>query len=167
MESTSSRHEKRWLRWQSRVPAKTRLLSELLRTKLTAVVEEAGFSKVDLELDRPDRPVEGNELRFERDSGPYIDVIYAFFDKYDSPRFQIVFSRRMRASPERIVSSGRLTRNATQRYHEWGKPRWLPIALWSGALAKSCVDEAVHRMPLVLDALVAEDRKARTANEVT
>jgi hypothetical protein len=165
--STSDKHDKLWRQWQSRVPAKTRILSELLRAKLIAVVEEAGFAKVDFELDRPDRRVDGNELRFERDSGPYTDVVYAFFDKYDSPRFQVVFSRRMRASPEKILRSGRLTRRPSQRYYEWGKPRWLPAALWSDALAKRCVDEAVRRMPQVIDALEAEDRKPKTADEVT
>jgi hypothetical protein len=142
-------------------------LSELLRTRLIDAFEEAGFAKVDLELGRPDRPVDGNELRFERESGQYIDVVYAFFDKYDSPRFQIAFSKRVRANSEKMVKSGRLVRKPSQHYYEWGKPRWLPAALWSDARARRCVDEAVRRIPQVLHALEADASGPRTIDEVT
>jgi hypothetical protein len=139
-------------------------LSELLRAKLIEFAEDAGFAKVDFELDRPDRPVEGNELRFERDSGQYVDVVYAFFDKYDCPRFQIVFSRRARINSEKIVKSGRVVRNPSQHYYEWGKPRWLPAALWPDARAERCVDEAVHRLPHVLRWLAEDDSGPRAAD---
>lgn len=158
MTPTCSKNYSRMANWRSQVPPKTRLLSELVLTRLTPVIEGAGFDCVDCELGRTDRPVAGSELRFERTAGNHVDVVYAFFDKYASPRFQIAFSRRDRNSPDRIIRAGRLVMRPSEHYHEWGKPRWLPLALWSEARAMRCVDEAVKRMTHVFRFLATDER---------
>jgi len=156
--TTCGKHYKRMASWRSQVPPKTRLLSELLQSRLTPVVEAAGFEWVDCELGQSDRPVAGSEVRFERITWDHIDVVYAFFDKYASPRFQIAFSRRARISPDRIIRSGRLVMSPSEHYHEWGKARWLPLALWSEARARRCVEEAVTRMTHVFRFLATDER---------
>ncbi|MCM2311852.1 MAG: hypothetical protein NDI84_10650 [Steroidobacteraceae bacterium] len=164
--ASSDKHEKRLQRWQSRVPEKTRLLSELLIRKLVPIVEAAGFAKVDRELARPERPVEGSELRFERESGGRIDVVYAFFDKYSSPRFQIGFSRRDVADRDVMLRSGHLVKQSSEYYHEWGKPRWLPLALWSESQARASVDEVVENLPQVFRFLESGERGPRISRSV-
>lgn len=67
------------------MPEKTRLLNERLAEALTPILIAVGFEKVEFSLQRKDSPVEGRELRFERVSCDWVDVVYAFFDKYDSP----------------------------------------------------------------------------------
>ena len=151
--ANSDKHDKRRRRWQSRVTEKTRSLSELLTRKLAPIIEAVEFAKVDREFARADRPVEGSELRYERELGEHVDVLYVFFDKYSSPRFQIGFSRRKMADRDLIVRSGHLVQKSSQYYHEWGKPRWLPLALWSEAQARATVDEVAESLPQVFSFL--------------
>jgi hypothetical protein len=46
----------------------------------------------------------------------------------------------------------------SEHYHEWGKARWFPLALWSEARARRCVEEAVTRMTHVFRFLATDER---------
>jgi hypothetical protein len=159
------RHDKRMQRWRSRVPGSTRLLSELLTSNFVPIVEAAGFERVDCALGLPDRPVEGSELRFERKTGDYLDVVYVFFDKYSAPRFQITFSRRTDPDRQDVVRSGNLVRRSSEYYHEWGKPRWLPEALWSRRRARQCVDTVAASISQAFHFLETGERGPRISRE--
>jgi hypothetical protein len=161
------KHDKRLQLWQSRVSEQTRLLSELLTTKLVPVVEAAGFKKVDCALGLPARPVEGSELRFERETGGHLDVVYVFFDKDSAPRFQIVFSRRAPQDRDEFVRSGKLVKRSSEYYHEWGKPRWLPGALWSGGRARRSVDTVVENIPQAFRFLETGERGSKISRAVS
>ncbi len=148
--AAANKHDERFRRWQLRAPERTRQLSELLANRLIPALEATGFQKVDCVLGKRTSPVEGSELRFERTLNGCIDVIYVFFDKYSSPRFQVSFSRRSVNDPEAIIRSGHLVRAPSERYHEWGKPRWFPVALWSEARAVGVAMEVAGYLDQVL-----------------
>jgi hypothetical protein len=122
------------------------------------MLEAGNFAKVGVEFSKPERPVEGSELRFERETEEVLDVVYVFFDKYSSPRFQIGFSRREKSNTDSLIRAGHLVKHAAEFYHEWGKPRWLPLVLWSDAQARGCVDEVAIRVPQVFSFLETGDR---------
>jgi len=151
-------HDKRLRRWQSKVSDETRLLSELLLTKLVPAMQAGGFEKVDYTFNQPDLPVEGSEFQFERRRGDNVDVVYVAFDKNSAPRVQILVSRRGPSGRNGVVRAGQLVRRPWQSYHPWGRPWWLPSALWSMWQASRCVDAIVERMPQVFHFLETGER---------
>lgn len=140
MASKSGKHAQRFKRWQDRAPPQTRELAEKIVSMWVPAIESRGFDLVDSILGRTDAPVEGRELQFERLSDGHIDVIHLFFDKYSAPRFQISFARRAQPSPNQIIRASHLVKRSSEYYHEWGKPRWLPVALWSPRQSAATVD---------------------------
>lgn len=118
-------------RWLSKAPPRTRRLGELLIASVIPRIRVAGFESVGCCFGDATSPVQGGELRFERPVGDHVDVIVVDFDKYASPRVQVVFSRRLRSDARQFVRSGRLVKRSSQFYYEWGKPRWMPLWLWS------------------------------------
>jgi hypothetical protein len=137
-------------RWQSRAPAATQTLSRLLTSKLTATVEAAGFKPVDVEWGQSSEPVQGSELRFERESGDCIDEIHAWFGKYAAPRFQIRFSRRLKTNLREQLRCGQVVRHRSEYVHEWGKPFWFPTALWLETLSERSVNHVVRSIDQVV-----------------
>lgn len=158
MASRRRKYDERVRRWRARVPEKTRLLNERLAEALTPILIAAGFENVEFSLQRKDSPVEGRELRFERVSRDWVDVVYVFFDKYDSPRFQVAFSRRAAADPDTIIRSGYIVDRPSEYYHEWGKPRWIPMALWPAAMVSTVVAKVVSSIDQVLHFLETGER---------
>jgi hypothetical protein len=138
--SESGKHAQRFKRWKERAAPCTRVLAEEIISRWVPAIEARGFDSVDCILGKPDSPVEGRDIQFERWSDGYIDVIHLFFDKYSSPRFQISFARRELSSPNRIIRASHLVRRSSEYYHEWGKARWLPAALWSQRQSAATVD---------------------------
>jgi hypothetical protein len=125
------RQVRRLERWLSKAPPRTRRLGELLIASVIPRIRAAGFEAVGCCFDDATSPVQGGELRFERTVGDHVDVIVVDFDKYASPRVQVAFSRRPRSEVSQFVRSGRLVKRSAQFYCEWGKPRWMPLWLWS------------------------------------
>jgi len=142
--NSASAHRKRFSRWQSRAPRESRVLSELLESRITPVFEAQGFSRVGIALGRSDQPVDSDEIRLERSSDAEIDTITIWFDKYRRPRFQIGFSRRMRTPPNDFIRSAHLTKRSTQYFCFWGKPMFFPRWLWSDRSASREIDR-IHR----------------------
>ena len=143
MTSKSGKQAERFRRWRERARPETRVLAEEIVSRWVPAIEAKGFESVDFNLGRTDSPVEGRELQFERWSSGHVDVIHLFFDKYSSPRFQISFARRKRPSPNQIVRASHLVKRPSEYYHEWGKPRWLPDALWSPQQSTATVDRVL------------------------
>jgi len=119
-------------------------LSRLLTSKLTAAAEAAGFEPVEVEFGQSSEPVPGSDLRFERESGEFIDVIHVWFDKYAAPRFQIRFSRRLKSDLRQALRWGQVVRRRSDHVHEWGKPVWFPTALWIQSLSERSVERVVR-----------------------
>lgn len=140
MSPKSGKHAQRFKRWQERAPPQTRVLAEEVVSRWVPTIVAKGFESVDCILGKADSPVEGRDLQFERLSDGHIDVIHLFFDKYSSPRFQISFARRAQSSSNQIVRASHLVKRSSDYYHEWGKPRWLPVALWSPRQSAATVD---------------------------
>jgi hypothetical protein len=134
------RHEKRFARWQARVNPRTRFLSELVKTELVPVFEAEGLGTVDIALEGKGRTLNPNEIRLERLGENHIDSIDITFGKYGQTKFQISASRRQRVAPNNWIRSTCLVKHARQYYCFWGKPWWLPGALWTDALAKRTVN---------------------------
>lgn len=140
MTPKNGKHAQRFERWQQRAPPQTRVLAEAIVSRWVPAIVAKEFKSVDCIMGRTDSPVEGSELQFERLSDGHIDIVHLFFDKYSSARFQISFARRTQYSPNQIVRSSHLVKRSTEHYHEWGKPRWLPLALWSPRQSAATVD---------------------------
>jgi hypothetical protein len=142
------RHRERHLRWRSLTPPATRLLSSLVNELLVPELEKRGFRYVGLHLEDSNDSVSGSDIHLERNDGKHIDSVTFNFEKYKSPRLQVHLSRRT-AGAHDFIHSGNLVARATQYYHFWGKPWWLPSTFWSEAAAKrtvnkigSCLDQA-------------------------
>lgn len=145
---------KRFERWLNKAPPQTRALGTLLVEKVVPEILRAGFQSVTAHFAEKGSQVQGGEIVFERVSSDFVDCINLFFDKYASPRFQISFSRRSRADVRQFVRSGRLVKKPTQYYFEWGKPRWMPMALWSTSQSRTVVDQVsngIHQVLRFLD----------------
>lgn len=145
---------KRFERWLNKASPQTRALGQFLVEKVVPEIQRAGFQSVTDHFGDKGSQVQGGEFRFERVSGDFVDSIDLFFDKYASPRFQISFSRRSRADVRQFVRSGRLVKKPTQNYYEWGKPRWIPMPLWSASQSRRVVDQVsncVHQVLQFLD----------------
>ncbi|MBM4383627.1 MAG: hypothetical protein FJ091_09700 [Deltaproteobacteria bacterium] len=125
-----------------------------------------GFAEVECNLRRSDSPLDGRELQFESWGAEYVDTVHLWFDKYDSPRFQIAFNRRLISDQDQIVRGGRLVRRASEYYHEWGKPRWQPLLLWTERRARSQVDVVVRRTPQIVEFLETGARGPNVNREV-
>jgi|JI8StandDraft_1071087.scaffolds.fasta_scaffold16940_3 hypothetical protein len=136
-------HDKRFRQWQSRVHSKTKKLADMVVADWVPLVESAGFKRVAVSYGRTDLPVEGSCIQLERTGDHFIDIVYLFFDKYGSPRFQVGASRRLGANPDQIVRSAHFVKNASEFYHEWGKPRWWPISLWTRKCNETTVKNVV------------------------
>lgn len=147
--ASGGKHAKRFKRWRERAPPQTRVMAEDLVSRWAPAVEAQGFCSVDCFLGKEDSPVEGSEIQFERLSGGHIDEIYLFFDKYSSPRFQITFARRAQPSPNPFVRARRLVKQPVEHYHEWGKPRWFPVALWSARQSAATVNAVIKATPQI------------------
>lgn len=120
------------------------MLSELLESRIAPIFEAQGFKRVGIALGRADEPVDSNELRFEREGERVIDTVTIWFDKHNRPRFQLGFSRRIRAAPNDFIRSAKLTSRPGKYLHFWGKPIFLPRWLWSDRSASREI-ERIHR----------------------
>lgn len=162
---SGAKHKKRFLRWQERVGEKTRHLSQLVEAHILPPIIEAGFQRVDIALRQPEWTVNANEIRLERVRDSAIDSIDIAFGKYADPKFQIGFSRRELAGPNKFVRSGTLVRSARQRFGFWGKPTLIPSFLWSQARSKQAVMDAVEGIAQVIHFLDSGVRGPNISNE--
>ncbi len=166
-EGVGDRHRRRFARWQQRVSPQTRLLCELVESRVVPVLTAPGFRWVDLNLGRSDWPVNPNEIELERVSGDVIDSIDISFGKYDRARFQIGFSRHERAPPNEFIRSGNLVKNASQYYCFWGKPWWLPKKFWPARSAKRVVEGVVPLLEQVVRFLETGERGPNISRQVS
>lgn len=125
------RHRKKFQRWQNLTPALTRHLSTQIDETVIPMLEARGFRRVDICLADSEQPVSGSELRLERGQAETIDSVIFNFEKYRTPRVQIHLDRRQALPPNDFIHSGNLVATASQYFHFWGKPWWLPAMFWS------------------------------------
>jgi len=139
MGRSKSNQEARFEKWQRLAPPSTRLLSTLVASQLVPLLEAQGFRRVSHSLRQPDQTVSSREIELERWAGDSVDTVTFNFDKYAAPRFQVQLSRRSSEPPHAWVRSANLVRRPGQYLHFWGKPWWLPTALWSERASRRVV----------------------------
>jgi len=146
MSRSRSNQEARFEKWQRLAPRDTRLLTTLVASQVVPRLEAQGFNRVSHSLRQPDQSVSGREIELERWAGDSVDTVTFNFDKYAAPRFQVQLSRRSSEPPHAWVRSANLVRHPSQYLHFWGKPWWLPAALWSERASRrviACVESAL------------------------
>jgi hypothetical protein len=131
MGATPAAHRKRFTKWQNLSPLQTRFIADAVDSVVVPLLESAGFERVDVHLRDPEWPVSGSEVALERTAGTLIDSVTFNFEKYRTPRFQVHAARRQATASHEFVRSCNLVARATQYYHFWGKPWWLPTRLWT------------------------------------
>jgi len=139
----------------------------LLVASVVPTILDAGFEPVDRCFRDEASPVQGGEIQFEREAEDCVDEIYIFFDKYSSPRFQVGFSRRLRSDVRQFVRSGHLVKRSSQYYYEWGKPRWMPIWLWSERQAISVIQQVSAGVEQIAEFLEGGHRGPQISRPVT
>ena len=142
----------------SRAPERTRFLAERLVELWLPAFELKGFREVECRLQKKDSPLGGRELSLERWGEVYVDSVHLWFDKYDSPRFQVSFDRRLGSDTDQRLRGGNLVKRRREYYHEWGKPRWVPLGLWRERHARACVAAVVRASPQILEFLETGER---------
>ena len=161
-----SSHPQRFKKWQNLCPETTRALSALVDSKLTLVLGQAGFSRVDVSLGHSDDPVGGNMIEFERWSPDWVDSITINFEKYRAPRFQVHGHRRSIEPPHAFVRSANLVNRSTQYLHFWGKPWWRPRLLWSREASARTVSAVERDMEQLLRFLETGERGRRISRSI-
>ena len=144
--ASSTRFEK----WQRLARPGTRVLSALVASQLVPILEAQGFQRVTHSFRQRDQPVSGRELALERWAGDCVDSVTFNFDKYGGPRFQVHLSRRFPEPPHTWVRSANLVRHQGQYLHYWGKPWWLPTALWSEWASRRVIARVESALPSAL-----------------
>lgn len=134
----------RFARWLRLCPPKTRALASRLETVVLPALVSEGFERVDVELRQPAEKVPGNVIELERRDRHVVDSLTFRFDKYLGPRFQVHGCRRSPAAPSSIRRSANLVARGSQYYHFWGRPWWLPTALWPASLVDATADRILH-----------------------
>jgi hypothetical protein len=135
MSHRASSHAQRQERWLRLAPPQTRHLVGLISGRASLLLAEKGFRPVELTLGNPEWPISGRDLEFERAGTGFVDSVTISFDKYMSPRFQVLASRRVPEPPHSCIRAGNLVSRPTKYYCFWGKPWWLPSWLWSARLS--------------------------------
>jgi hypothetical protein len=118
------------------------------------MLEQAGFSLVDVSLRDHRQPVSGRMIELERWANWHVDSIVFNFDKYRSPRFQVHASRRSADPPHSFLRDGNLVARPSQYLHFWGKPWWLPGRAWpkpAPARTVACVERHLPELLAFLD----------------
>lgn len=154
-------------KWLSGRAPDTRRLGELIVASVVPKIIGAGFDDVGRCFGDEASPVQGGEIRFEREIGDSVDVIHIYFDKYASPRFQIGFSRRLRSDVRHFVRSGHLVKRSSQHYYEWGKPRWMPLWLWSERQARRAIQRVSEGIEQIVRFLEDGHRGPQISRQVS
>jgi hypothetical protein len=142
------KHRKRFARWQQRVPEQTRLLSELLETRVEQHFANLGFQVVDNDSTLNNIPVDPSVIRMERWADEHVDYVEVHFG--NSPRFQFYARRRRKDPPHEFLRAAGLVKRSSQYYYLWGKPWWMPLRLWSPNAIRRLVDQVASRFEEVL-----------------
>jgi len=135
----------------------------LVDQRLVPMVEQGGFRRVQCLLDDPEIPVLGSEIILERPASQGRQFVEFVFEKYRKPRFQIRFGEMRSVGPgifNRPWFSA-LVRRPNQGYHFWGKPWWVPTAIWCDADAKRYIAQMV---PMMRQILIFFDTRQRGRN---
>ena len=166
MRSRKSGHEQRFENWQRLAPPQTRLLCALVVDRVVPCLASLGFHAVQCTLGNPEWEVSGREVELERSGEGVVDTVTFNFDKHRRPRFQVHASRRSAQPPHPYVRAGNLVARASQYYHFWGKPWWLPSTLWSLVGAERTATEvATHIGQLV--AMLENGERGRHVSRAT
>ena len=161
MASDSNRHSERQERWLRLAPIATRYLCTGAKARVLPGLALVGFRPVECSLGNPEWPVSAQEIEVERRGEGFVDSIAFNFDKYRRPRFQVHAARRSLNPPHQFIRSGNLVVHPSQYYHYWGRPWWLPTALWSQSAASSTLFRVSQCVPQLLEFL---DSGARGCN---
>jgi len=147
------KHKSRFHRWQNLAPKPTRELSGHVERLLAPTLEGEGFCWVDNYFGGFEEPVGGRDIRFERRGFEYIDSIDISFDKYNSPSFQMSFSRRAMVPPYEFLRAGNLVKRPKQYYYRWGKRWFVPLSMWHESDSLSTVEAVCFKVSQILDFL--------------
>jgi hypothetical protein len=166
LKDSTEKQRERYRRWQSQAPADTRVLSELVLSKIVPYFEASGFQRVGIALGLPDQSVARNAVCLERKLGFEVDAVDIWFDKYDRARFQIGFSRRKQLPPNEFIRSGNFVAKPSQYYCFWGKPILLPSWLWTEKMADTEVSYIADRLGQILTFFETELRSQNISRPV-
>ncbi|HVZ27274.1 MAG TPA: hypothetical protein VG798_01335 [Rhizomicrobium sp.] len=140
------KHIKKFHRWLSRHSQATLVLSKMVETVLVSKVLAAGYEIKSFAFDDREDRVLARELHLERANGAVVDFIEFSFEKWGRPRFLVHFGRRQATAPFKYLRTGNLVFRSTQYYCLWGKPWWMPNALWSNKRAENSVRAIDNRL---------------------
>ena len=126
-------HEGRRKRWLAATSPATQSLAAAVDRLLVPIIREAGFDDPALVAVDESLHVSGRTIDLWRATGPDdFQFIQLDFDKYRAPRLQVRFGElKRRGGRWASLRSGSLVPRGKRYFHEWGKPRWCPLRLWS------------------------------------
>jgi hypothetical protein len=125
-------------------------LIDLVEEQLLPCFYGAGFRRSEAYLTNPRGTVSGREILLVRVAGEAVDEVIFSFDKYRRPRFQIHLSKRRATPPNAWIRSTSVVARCGQRIHFWGKPLWLPTALWSVRKSERTIGRILLRIDQAL-----------------
>ena len=159
-----TKYNKIFYTWKDSCPEQTSYLIDQVLQKICPVFQENGFCFSAKLLNNV--RIGQNELLMERVVYKYIEYIYIVFDKYKSPKFQILSSKRSNNKEMRFLRSGNLVNSKIQYVHFWGKPYIIPMIFWRNSDSDKIIDKIIKISPQILEFLDSGVRGKNIGKEV-
>jgi hypothetical protein len=143
--------DRRLERWLNLAPKASRDLAAAVRAEVVVPLSAQGFSWVARHHYDPDpEPNSAREILLERRDADDVETVVLSFDKYRRPRLQVWLMRRSAEPPHNWVRAANLVRQHGQPFYFWGKPWWMPSALWPRTAGLRTAEAIRLRLPAAL-----------------
>ena len=147
---TAANHEKRFSTWSNLGGSSMRALVNLVEEQLVPAYLAVGFGRTSVYMNDPTDRVSGREIHLERQGTGEVQFVTFNFDKYRRPAFQVHIGCRSTTSDRAWIRSANVVKRRGQLPHFWGKPRWLPMQLWTEGMSSRVIDQLAAKTAEVL-----------------